>query len=78
VVQVIEPTVELGSLGFRQRHSLGRVAEALPKLLDKLEPLGGRQFRDLQGRPRHAFSIAGLRSSCKASGMSWCGTWPYG
>src|SRR5947208_12338730 len=27
VVQVLEPTVELGSLGFRQRHSLGRLAE---------------------------------------------------
>ena len=78
VVQVLEPTVELGSLGFRQRHSLGRLAEALPKLLDKLEPLGGRQLRDLQGRPRHALSIAGPCSTCKAPRMPWSGTWSCG
>ena len=40
-LQVIEPAVELRSLGVCERHNLGRVAEALPQLLDELEPLGG-------------------------------------
>ena len=56
--QIVEPTIELHSLCFGQRHSRGSVTEALPELLDKLEPLGGRQLRYLQGRPRHAVTIA--------------------
>src|SRR5439155_9058948 len=53
LLQVIEPTVELRPLRFRERHRLRRVAQALPELLEEAQALRGRQLRYLQRWPRH-------------------------
>src|SRR2546426_5413178 len=56
-LQIVQAPVEFCTLGSGERNRLGRSREAVPQLLEQVEPLFGSQRCDVKVTLAHARSI---------------------
>jgi len=76
LVELIETTVELGSLLGRQRYGLRRGPEALPQLADEAQTLFRRELLDIDGGRAHATMIGALKELGNGNEADVGGRWP--